>query len=742
MQSPRSRTHKQDGEKDRSITILPQQPAATRVFSARGEKKQREEVETGRTRRRTLRLCCAVFNSRLALVAATCAACWALYFLLSSASPACYQLLYSAAGELRRPAAAHVRDSASSSSSLSAAHQRALQQLRECLQEHALLPSRADPRPVPHSPSSRPFPPVPSDCLTSLSLHNRTHERSLLEYALLISRLNASDEELQFFDVLGDRRGRGMTAVFDTPPSQLLQLADWDQGVQSARRAGAQCEHLLLSQGPYAKNASVYAVRDGRARVVSDGKDVDGNPAHRLFLSTAAPISPHDNIMRCTPTSAQKGQAVLDNVTITSAPLSAASACNASLHALSPAPPVTYLLSRHNSANVWHTLIEHIYPQWLQMFLRGDFPLSLSELSKLPSSHYELLVFHETGRPNGPVFDTLWQQLFNSPLGYLPAAPSASSPSLCCDLCILGPPKALALYYYWGGSRFTFDASSLVFVRLFRRFVYGRLAVHPWKTGQLLRYSFQAGAGADARQQQEDKQRPPPSLPPYVLPDFPALIRQEMRLQGASDAGHLNNQSWDWTRLMNENRTVLLSPSSFASSSVNLTAAAFTVSTLPLVVFIRRLPINNPAADAEHRTLSPISRLQSFYSQPEIADSLSYHLLLLYIEDLPLSDQLRLLSRASVLLTVEGAAEVNQLFLPLHSAVIEIACGERFFDGGRPRPWHQSLAQYLGHRFIAWPLERHRCGEIDELFLHKLHELLTSVVHPSSAHDSQYIYLS
>ena len=119
--------------------------------------------------------------------------------------------------------------------------------------------------------------------------------------------------------------------------------------------------------------------------------------------------------------------------------------------------------------------------------------------------------------------------------------------------------------------------------------------------------------------------------------------------------------------------------------------------------------------------------------------SLPYHLLLVYIEDLPLVDQVALLSSASVLLTVEGASEINQLYLPLHSVVIEVECDRvRFYDGNRPRPWHQSLGQYLGHLFVQWSVDA--CDKWDEAKATRLHELLVRVL--ESTERNRYVYLS
>lgn len=64
---------------------------------------------------------------------------------------------------------------------------------------------------------------------------------------------------------------------------------------------------------------------------------------------------------------------------------------------------------------------------------------------------------------------------------------------------------------------------------------------------------------------------------------------------------------------------------------------------------------------------------------------------------MPLQVQMQRFTHASGIISVEGSAFVNQLFLPLQSALLIIqARGCTVFQ------WHSSVAQYLGHAVVEW----------------------------------------
>ena len=602
-----------------------------------------------------------------------------------------------------------------------------------CLRRHPSYPDTTDTSPParPHTRRARPFPPLPIDCVANLSLS--VHEQSVLQLQQLIHRMHASDDELDFFDLLTDRlTAQDELAVPYTPlPSTWLHWAAWDGGLDELGQGGGDCERIEFGEGRHAHRQDVYLVRDAIAAV-------DLNNSHHTSITTTS-LHADSNIRRCSPTSGQPGQEQ-DNLTL--ANVSALSPTNASYL---PRPPLTYLLSRHNSANPWHTLIEHIYPQWLQMFLRGDFPYTFEQLTAVFSEsasstatsqpHFDMFVYHETGSPKGPVFDGWWRSLLGAPIRYLRTGDNVS-----CSLCIFGPPKALTVYDYWGGSRFVYDSATQFMVRLFRRHVYARVDVAPWRRraddAPPVTYSFQRSAttywrprgGEDGQQRVRVE---------YVLPDFPSLLQSEMHALSSQRArnvsmAELTPSAFDFTLLASPSRSVLISGNSTSiawpeDGPPHQTALA----SLPLVVMTRRGANNG-------RGLRPVERFMSFYQQPAIRDTLPYHLLLVYIEDLPLADQVALLSTASVLLTVEGASEINQLYLPLRSVVIEVECDRRFYDGGRPRPWHQSLGQYLAHLFVQWNVDG--CDHWDDAKARRLHELLLRVL--SSKERDKYVYMS
>ena len=663
---------------------------------------------------------------------------WMLHLYLTSqmgsTAEATVQLLTS-----HPPRQQPTRHATSTQSDAVARQQHLLTTVESCLRQH---PSYTDPytdtsrASLPHSRRARPFPPLPIDCLDNLTFS--THEHALLQLTQLIHRMHASDGELDYFDPLANRlqADEGPAIPYTPLPSIWLQWAPWDDeldaGDSSVQQTGGDCELLLLGEGRYAHRQSVYAVRDSIAHVDADDRH------HTIITTTSAQAQ--TDIKRCMPTSGQPGQEQ-DNITVTTA--AALPQANASY---APRPPVTYLLSRHNSANPWHSLIEHLYPQWLQMFLRGDFPYSFQHLTaafaatpsnsepsvSFPQPHFDLLVYHETGAPNGPQFDGWWHILLGAPVRYLRAGDSVS-----CSLCILGPPKALAVYDYWGGSRFVYDSATQFMVRLFRRHVYARVDVAPWRVRAdgtpSVTYSFQRRSTTYWRPHgEEEGQR---LHNEYVLPDFPRLLEGE-RLAESNKRGRnvsiteLSPSAFDFSPLADPSRSTLIT-GNCSWHGWNASQHYTALSSLPLVVLTRR-HVNH------ERTLRPFANFLAFYQQPAVAASLPYHLLLLYIEDLPLADQVALLSSASVLLTVEGASEINQLYLPLRSVVVEVECDRRFYDGNRPRPWHQSLGQYLGHLFIQWSVEG--CDRWDDAKALRLHEILVRAL--ESTARNRYVYMS
>ena len=590
---------------------------------------------------------------------------------------------------------------------------------------------------------ARPFPALPADCTANLSLS--THDAALVQLTQLIRRMRASEGELDYFDLLADRAsdGDGPAIPYSPLPSSWLHAARWDdeaaaEGDSSSVRGGGECELLQLGEQHYAHKQHIYAVRDATAHINPDNR-------HRMNLTTTS-LSANTTLLRCTPTYTQQGQAQ-DNITAATA-----TTLPPGNSSYLPRPPVTYLISRHNSANAWHSLVEHIYPQWLQMLLRGDFPYAFDQLTAAfsrpaPSSssaaavtadsaHFDLFVYHETGSPTGPHFDGWWQTLLGAPVRYLRPGDAVS-----CQLCILGPPKALAVYDYWGGSRFVYDSATQFAVRLFRRHVHARVDVAPWRVGTddapPVRFSFQQAATQHWRVRGDADDTS--ARMEYVLPDFPRLLANERAArskQSGKDVAlsELSPSGFNFSALADRNRSILITGNASwqgwpadAAAAQHLTA----VSSLPLVVLTRR-----HATDP--RTLSPFSTFTSFYQQPHVLATLPYNLLLVYVEDLPLADQVALFSRASVLLTVEGASEINQLYLPLRSAVVEVECERRFYDGERPRPWHQSMGQYLGHLFVQWNVLD--CAAWNEEKAQRLHELLVRVL--ESGERNKYVYMS
>ena len=548
--------------------------------------------------------------------------------------------------------------------------------------------------------------------------------------------MHASEAELDFFDPLANRLTDedGPAIPYIPLPSQWLHWADWDNGLadtDSTHQSGGECELIQLGERPYAHHQLIYAVKEAAVQVDPDNR-------HLTTITTTSQLA-NTSIHLCSPTYVQFGQEQ-DNLTLTTA--TTLPPTNTS-HL--PRPPVTYLLSRHNSANTWHTLVEHIYPQWLQMFLRGDFPYHFEQLTAVftPTAatadsqpHFDLFVYHETGSPTGPTFDNWWHMLLGAPVHYLQAGDSVS-----CSLCILGPPKALAVYDYWGGSRFVYDSATQFMVRLFRRHVYARIDMAPWRRRgddvPSVTYSFQRSAttywrprgGEEARQRVQME---------YVLPDFPRLLESERLIKSNRRGGknvsmtELSPSAFDFAPLADPSRSILITGNRSWQGWPDDGQLHYTaLSSLPLVVMTRR-HVDHP------RTLRPFNNFLSFYQHSATLATLPYHLLLVYIEDLPLVDQVALLSSASVLLTVEGASEVNQLYLPLRSVVVEVECERRFYDGGRPRPWHQSMGQYLGHLFVQWSVDG--CDTWDDTKARRLHELLVRVL--DSTERNRYVYMS
>ena len=617
---------------------------------------------------------------------------------------------------------------------------RLLSTVESCRRQHPSYPDPTSTSSLPprHTGRARPFPPLPAECVGHLNLS--VHEHSQLQLVQLTHRMHASDDELDFFDPLANRlTDEDGPAIPYTPlPSSWLHLAAWDTGPAdsgSIGRPGGDCELLQLGERQYAHRQSIYAVTDATALVDPQNK-------HRTNITTTSQNA-STNIKACSPTSGQLGQ---EQDTLTLATATSLPHANASY---SPRPPVTYLLSRHNSANPWHALIEHIYPQWLQMFLRGDFPYTFQQLTTAftgPSTdaasstaavaqpHFDFFVYHETGGPNGPVLDQWWHTLLGAPIRYLHGGDSVS-----CSLCIFGPPKAMAPYDYWGGSRFVYDSATQFTVRLFRRHVYARVDVVPWRRRAddtpPVTYSFQRRATTYWRPRAERAGQA--VKVEYVLPDFPRLleserIAEESRRGGNVSMTELTPSAFDFSPLADPSRSILITANGSLQGWPEDGWQRYTaLSSLPLVVLTRR-HVNHA------RTLRPFSKFLSFYNQSAILSTLPYHLLLVYIEDLPLVDQVALLSSASVLLTVEGASEINQLYLPLRSVVIEVECDRRFYDGNRPRPWHQSLGQYLGHLFVQWNVEG--CDNWDDAKAVRLHELLVRVL--ESTERNRYVYMS
>jgi len=547
--------------------------------------------------------------------------------------------------------------------------------------------------------------------------------------------MRASDGELDFFDPLANRLSDedGPAIPHPTLPSAWLHWPHWDNGLDdsdSIAKPGGDCVLLELGDGLYAHRQHIYAVKHATATI---------NPLNRhLTTITTTSRDANTTMKRCTPTAGQQGQEQ-DNITVTLTDTLPPS--NASYL---PRPLVTYLLSRHNSANAWHTLIEHIYPQWLHMFLRGDFPYKFEQLTAAftdaaaPASskpHFDLFVYHETGSPNSPELDGWWQTLLGAPVNYLQTGDGVS-----CSLCILGPPKAVTVYDYWGGSRFVYDSATQLMARLFRRHVYARVDIAPWRRrddgAPSVTYSFQRSATTYWRPRggEEAGQR---GRVEYVLPDFPRLLKAEWvatshRLGRNVSMTELSPTAFNFSSLADSNRSILITGNGSLHGWPEDTQRHYTaLSTLPLVIMTRR------HVDHE-RTLKPFDTFLSFYQQPALLATLPYHLLLVYIEDLPLVDQVALFSSAAVLLTVEGASEINQLYLPLRSVVIEVECEKRFYDGARPRPWHQSLGQYLGHLFVQWNVGT--CEGWDEAKAVRLHELLVRVL--ESTERNRYVYMS
>ena len=617
---------------------------------------------------------------------------------------------------------------------LAARQQHILAVVESCLRRH---PSYSDPTDQsllarPHTRLARPFPPLPADCIANLSLS--VHEQSVVQLRQLVHRMHASDDELDFFDPLSDRLAvqNGLGVPYAPLPSTWLHWAEWDGGLDELGHDGGDCELIEFGQGRHAHRQEMYAIIDATAAV-------DPKNKHQTSVTTTSLHANTTSIKICSPTSGQPGQEQ-DIINVTTA--AKLPPTNSSYL---PRPPLTYLLSRHNSANPWHTLIEHIYPQWLQMFLRGDFPHTFDQLTEAfsgPASsppfsqpHFDVFVYHETGSPNGPVFDGWWRKLLGVPVRYLRAGDSVS-----CSLCIFGPPKALTVYDYWGGSRFVYDSATQALVRLFRRHVYARVDVAPWRgradDTPSVTYSFQRSVTTYWRPRGggDNRQRLPVE---YVLPDFPKLLESERRALSNQRGrnvtmAELSPSGFNFTRLASPSRSILISGNGTWTGWPGHGSQRHTaLSSLPLVVLTRR-GINNA------RTLRPFTTFTSFYQQPAIRDTLPYHLLLVYIEDLPLADQVALLSTASVLLTVEGASEINQLYLPLRSVVIEVECDRRFYDGSRPRPWHQSLGQYLSHLFVQWSVDG--CDSWDDEKAQRLHELLVRVL--SSTERDKYVYMS
>ncbi len=587
-----------------------------------------------------------------------------------------------------------------------------------------------------HSPAARPVHSLnrESKCWTQAgaklraTLLTSTHLAAQMEYELAVRRMAASSDELDYYDPLDDRQQQssvGPGIAYTHVPSRIIEWLDFDQGVASAESAGGGCEPVGLGHGWQAHRQSVYVGVDMAVRESPES----GNWLHMYTRSANA----SHEVNSCVPTSGQTGQDQA-HAEIKSVTTDNANEYFCPLTTGQPSViPVAYFMSRHNVNTPWHVLIEHVYPHYINSYLRGDMPLTWDELVAWQPTHMQLYDWHLTGQHGLTIFEYWWPRLFGAEVVVM-----NDTQRVCCRMCVMSPPKVLSVYDYWQFDRFVFDGHSQVMVRLFRRHMFARNKVAAHDNSRLLAYSFQSPEVREALQQEYVAARGGQQTnlpPPYQLPDFAALLTRETEQRSTHQQGApvtvddlTAEHNWQWRYVMQADRTRLFSPTAY--QSVNGSSPP-RLTPLPLVVYAMR-------RGSGDRDVHEMERWWEFYQRPDVADSLPYHMLFFYVEDLPWQDQFTLLGRSAMLVAVEGAGLLNALMLPLRSVILELECTLRNYDGKRPLPWHQSLSQYLGHLHIQWSMEQAKCT-FDQQTVERMHDTIVQSL--QSRERNKYVYM-
>jgi hypothetical protein len=396
---------------------------------------------------------------------------------------------------------------------------------------------------------------------------------------------------------------------------------------------------------------------------------------------------------------------------------------------------VAYLFFRWGAAYFYHNVMDSLFQAFSVVFMSGGFEqppgvdserfFSDAYFIALTKSRFRAyFAFDACDNADNcapsPTAEPWWAAVFGEPPAIVnAAAPGVDEPPECADIIYAtsAGTSSNSLEFFAGSGQPPESAQLGFLFRAYRRHLFKRLAIparrYRFNESIVSATTIQTSSGINGTHAVSAQELIAFAIEKY-RPFFPAVFHAAAATARASQPPVVGA----YTLIAG-----CPSPASYRQSFVHdapgLSLAlrvAKLVASLPLVVFMVRdaRDISGRFVQNMYTGIEAFSALAKDAIFMPMASSrvptcrLGHHTLFLRTpEGVPLRELAFVLSQASVLVSVEGAALANQIFLPLQSTLLALSVqrGKPTVSEFHGQAWHSSIAQYGRHRYVTYPLE-------------------------------------